>query len=224
MRRAIHITAAAGLALAAVAAGELPDGTCASQEVFFSEGDSKLGNLGASPWDTEAPTTSVEDGAGAGSVAVAGSATDLGGADTTWTAFAGTYEGCLQTLQVDLYSYDLTSRSGTDADLKPNPHNFAYELLVDGVVVMSGSAAEALTTFTIGGVGPNLNQFALEVGPRLDRQVDRGRIVADGVYDVELRVVPWYTNTGHGGYLWDAVEFPSGMTFDAVDEGVPVVG
>lgn len=233
MRRAIKLTLAASLALGAVAAGEgdvvaCDDPTDATafpvQEVWFHEGDAKVGNAGAAPFDTTPPAASVQEGAGAGALSVATSIEELAGAGTTEAYFAGEFEGCIDTLAVTVFSFDPTNRSGTDADLEPNNHNFAYTLTIDGVDVLAGSAAEAATTFANDGFGPNENRFALEVAERMQRHADRGRLRMDGTHLVELRVSSWYANTGHAVYVWDTTEVPSGMVFNApASADVPVV-
>ncbi len=236
MRRSLTLAVAGALAFSAVAAhGVDHNHPCydaatgslayAEQDVFFHRGEAPVANGGAAnPWSTDAPASSVQGGAGALAVTpgFAGLA-DGTGAEQAAT-FTGTFDGCLDTMVVDLYSFDMTNRSGSSGSAQPAQHDFGYTLTVDGVQIASAGPVEALTTFDNEGFGPNLNQFAINIGELMELYTDFG-ITLDGEHTIELSVASWYVNTGHAVYVWDTTEVPSGISFNgAVPEGVPVVG
>lgn len=192
---------------------EAEDVTYEEQQFWFHEGDSKVGNLaGPAPWDTNPPEASVQDGAGAGTL-TPGFAT-LGGDANQFATFAGTFNGCIDTLLFDVYSFDPSNRSGTGASGEPSPHNFGLTVTVDGVEVFSGGPLEANTTLTNEGVGPNLNQFALDISSTMELLADLEQLELDGEHQVEVNIRSWYVNTGHSIYVWDTTEVPSGITFN----------
>lgn len=181
------------------------------QQVWFHEGDSKLGNQAAAPWDTTEPTASVTGGAGAGALS---SNAALLAQDAPSATFAGTFTGCIDTLLFDLYSFDPTNRTGTSASGQPANHNLGLTVTVDGVDVFSAGPLEAATTLANEGFGPNLNRFALDLGDTLALYADFGALQLDGEHTVEVRVTSWYANTGHSVYVWDTTEVPSGLVFN----------
>lgn len=232
MRRALPVLLTTTLALGAVAFApettettetteDLTDHPCydpateqlayPEEQVWFHEGDSKLGNLSAAPWDTTPPEASVLGAAGA--VAVSSSAAVL--AENTPTAtFAGTFEGCIDTVLFDLYSLDPTNRTGTSLTLQPAEHNLSLTVTIDGTKVFSGGPLATSTEFANEGLGPNLNRFALDLGDLLELFSEFGSFTLDGTHEIEVAVAAWYVNTGHAIYLWGATEVPSGLTFN----------
>ncbi|MFT6941862.1 MAG: hypothetical protein ACJA2F_000040 [Nitriliruptoraceae bacterium] len=244
MRRNLTIALAGALALTAVAAGEAEsDPTTIShpcydetleeivyadtQGVFFHESSAKLGNA-ADPagWDENEPASSVQSGGGAMTLSSAVALGDTAEEYPTQEAvFVGVFDGCIDMIAVDLFSFDATNRSGTGGTATPANHNFGLSILVDGYEVFSGGPLEATTTLGNEGFGPNLNRFALDLGSAIETYSRYYPLAIDGEHDIELRIGSWYANTGHSAYLWDSTEVPSGITFNADDlEGYSVVG
>lgn len=236
MRKSFPIILAASLAFGAVAAGEGADHPCydaetdslayPEQSVWFHEGDSKVGNDSAAPWDTTEPETSVQGGAGAGVISPGTTTLAEGTPADTYAVFAGTFDGCLDTLAVDLYSFDPTNRSGTSGSAQPSNHNFGLTVVVDGVEVLTGGPYEGVTVHDNEGFGPNRTQFAINIGALMDTYASFGLVELDGEHEIELRFRSWYVNTNHSVYVWDTTEVPSGMTFNGeVDpETHPFIG
>lgn len=231
MRRTASILFVAALALGAVAAEHDEEASSADathpcydaetdaiayeeQQVWFHEGDTKAGNDTPAPWDTTAPDTSVQGGAGAG--ALSPGTTDLaeGTPADTYAMFGGTYTGCLDTLLFDLYSFDPTNRSGTSGTAEPANHNFSMTVTVDGQKVFSGGPLEANTTLANEGFGPNLNRFAIDVSDTMELLADMDLVALDGEHEIQVSIRSWYVNTGHAVYVWDTTEVPSGITFN----------
>ncbi len=225
MRRTASVLLAGALALGAVATTDGEDLTqhpCydadtdalayPEQQVFFKEGDSKVGNTSESPhpWSTEAPT-SVTGGAGAGQLALSSQA-DAG---TTTTVFEGTFTGCIDTMLFDVYSFDPANRSSTAADAEPNDHTLSITIEVDGVTAYSNGTLQTVTTYGNEAMGPNLNRFSVRVGDLLESFQEFIPQPLDGEHTVRVSVAPYYINTGAAVvYTWDASETPSGITFN----------
>lgn len=226
MRRATPVLLAAALALGGVAAheGDLAEHPCydteadaldyPQQQVFFEEGDSKVGNAADSPhpWGTEEPT-SVTGGSGAGQLSLSSQAD---GTETV-TTFEGTFDGCIDTLLLDLYSFDPANRSSTAADGEPNAHTLTMSIDVDGLTVFSGTEVTTNTTYGNEAMGPNLNQVAIDLSDTLEQFAASENIDFDltGEHTVTVRVAPYFINTGSAVvYTWDAAETPSGITFN----------
>lgn len=229
MRRTASILLAGALALGAVATtdGEdLTDHPCydeeagdlvyAEQAVWFHEGEAKLSNGAAAPWDTTPPAASVTEGAGAG--ALSGSdvvVNSTAGQESVSAVFAGTFEGCIDTILFDLYSFDPTNRSGTGGSGEPAAQDLRLRVNVDGVDVLNVGPVEVATTFSNEAVGPNLNQFAVDLGSLMEQYAQHGYVQLDGTHDVEIEVAAWFVNTQAAvAYVWDTTEVPSGMVFN----------
>ena len=142
MRRTASILLAGALAVAALATTEGEDLSAhpcydeatetlvfPEQQVWFHEGESKLGNAAATPnpFDTTAPAASVTDGAGAGQYGAAATSTSgteaYGAVETT---FSGTFTGCLDTILLDVAQHGLGHQATIDVPL---------ELLADQIVL-----------------------------------------------------------------------------------------
>ncbi len=235
MRRTVPVLLTAVLALGAVAVeGEdLTEHPCydaetgqlayPEQQVFFHEGESKVGNANAAPdpFDTEPPTDSVQAGAGAGNytgVAVqAASAEEQ--YDNVEASFSGTFTGCIDTLLIDMYAFDPTNRTSTGQATagnpgNPLPHSFRVVVEVDGVEVYRAGPVEANTTFANEALGPNLHRHGIQLGNLLDSYADFGLLSLDGEHTVTIHMAGWYVNTDHSIYVWDTTEVPSGLTFN----------
>lgn len=229
MRRTAATILAAGLAFGAIAAegddaDDLTSHPCYDaeadalaydeQQVWFHEGDAKLGNDRAAPWDTTEPTTSVQGGAGAGVVSPGTTDLAAGTPADTYAVFAGTFDGCLDTLAFDLYSFDPSNRSGTGGTAEPADHQFGMTVTIDGQQVFNGGPLEANSTLANEGMGPNLNQFAINVADTMELFADLELVQLDGAHEIEVSIRSWFVNTGHSVYLWDTSEVPSGITFN----------
>lgn len=181
------------------------------QQVFFKEGDAKVGNAADTPhpWDTEAPA-SVQAGAGAGQLTTS---SQQGGGETN-TVFEGTFTGCIDTMLFDVYSFDPANRSSTAADGEPNDHTFTIEVTIDGLPVYSNAQAQSATTYGNEAMGPNLNRISLDLGQTLDDFQAFG-YVPTGEHTVTVENAPYFINTGAAVvYAWDTAETPSGITFN----------
>ncbi len=239
MRRTASVLLAGALALGAIATTDGEDLTehpCydaetdalayPAQQVWFHESDAKLGNVAApATWDTSAPEASVQAGAGAGTVTPGFAGLAAGTPADQRAVFTGEFEGCLDTILFDVYSFDPTNRTGTSGNATPANHNFGMTITIDGNEVFSGGPLQASTTLANEGVGPNLNRFAVDVGTTLQLFSDLGFGTLDGTHEITVEIQSWYVNTGHAVYVWDTTEVPSGMTFNgAVTEEYPTVG
>lgn len=254
MRRTAMILLAAALAAGslAVEGEDLTDHPCydaeteqlvyPEQQVWFHEGDTKFGNLDEAPhpFDTTPPDASVQAGAGAGQYS--GAATQGAGAgdptgqgvepyQNVWSTFSGTFEGCIDTLLVDLYSFDPTNRTSTGEATAGNPgglrnHTVALRVNVDGYDVLSIDIGEVATEFANEGLGPNLNRFSVNLGQAVEAYAGFYEdLTLGGEHTVTIKVAPWYVNTGHSVYVWDTIEVPSGMTFNGeVTDAYPAIG
>ncbi len=224
MRRTALILLATALAVGSLAVeGEDPtDHPCydtetaqlayPEQQVWFLEGESKVGNAAESPhpWGTTEPT-SVQTGAGAGQLTLSSQA-DPG---ETRTVFEGTFTGCIDTLLVDLYSFDPANRSSTAADGEPNDHTLTLTISVDGIDVYTNGEAQTVTTYANEAMGPNLNRFSVRLGDVLEQYQSFLPVPLDGEHTVTVEVAPYFINTGSAVvYAWDTSETPSGITFN----------
>ena len=233
MRRTASILLAGALAVAALATTEGEDLSAhpcydeatetlvfPEQQVWFHEGESKLGNAAATPnpFDTTAPAASVTDGAGAGQYGAAATSTSgteaYGAVETT---FSGTFTGCLDTILLDIYSFDPTSRTSTGAATAGNPaepqqHQANVRITIDGFDVQTGQIV-LNSDLANEGFGPNLNRLGFSVGSTMEQLTNFG-IELDGEHTIEIGITPWFANTGHAVYVWDTTEVPSGLTFN----------
>lgn len=191
--------------------------TYAEQQVWFHEGETKVGNLSdradqpPAPFDTDEPTQSIQQGGGAGSLSTAGSVADLAPGAENSAQFAGTFDGCIDTLLVEMYAFQPTNRTGTSGSLEESPHNFGGVLTIDDATITLPGPIEAETVPNPGGQATFRIRFAItDIRARLDR------LGADptGVHDIGLDLTAWFINTNNTVYVWDTTEVPSGMTFN----------
>lgn len=229
MRRTATVLLATGLALGGLAleGEDLTSHPCydeatgelayPEQRVWFHEGDTKLGNVDATahPFDTTEPTASVTAGAGAGQYS--GAAAQIGtvdGYEHIETVFTGTFTGCIDTLLIDMWSFDPANRSSTAADAQPNAHQFYVRLTVDGTKVLEAGPVESGTTYANEAMGPNRSQAGIELRDVMESFAEFGLLELDGEHEIEIAIAPWYVNTGHSVYVWDTMEVPSGLVFN----------
>ena len=228
------LLAIATLAIAAVPAGATHGGvhpTFRSEAVYFHcTGDTKvyqvnwLSTLGAttsySPWDTTAPTQSVQAGAGCGSA-------DLGGISNPLYSptFTGTFNGNVRDITVRLHHLAASRlRTGQAMDVQVHAEIdgvplFAGDAGGGGVVtvkpVASSTGASELFEFTITNIGyatdvldAEGNVVGVETG---------GAALEDGDGDDEhilTLMIGLDEYPRPGVWAWDTTEVPSGMTFN----------
>lgn len=191
---------------------------CELQTFFHQAGDSKLGNLGqvndtvphgAPFFDENAPTASVDEGAGGGSVSNS-AVTQTAGGDQLGAVFEGTFSGYIDAVDVDLHI--ITPR--------PNPaaaNLWDVELWIDGV------AALDLRNVTIVPVPQEGADYeGQQIAYRLDFAVtgihDALSTLADpgGEHLVRLHVEPTYVGNEIVAAVYDTTEVPGGINFNPV--------
>ncbi|MBW3620406.1 MAG: hypothetical protein KY461_09185 [Actinobacteria bacterium] len=187
------------------------------QQVWVHEGETKVGNLTQhgdqppAPWDTEPPTASVATGAGAGALSGFGSLESLVADSPQSATFAGAFEGCLDTVLVELYAFQPTNRTGTSGELNEAPHNFGAELVIDGKTFTLAGPKEAATVPNPGGSATYRLRFAIH-GVRA--AMERHGLALDGPHELQLTMTAWFINTNNTVYVWDTTEVPTGLTFN----------
>lgn len=187
------------------------------EQVWIHEGETKVGNLTQhgdqppAPWDTEPPTDSVAAGAGAGALSGLGSFESLVADAPQSATFAGGFDGCLDTILVELYAFQPTNRTGSSGSLEEAPHNFGAELVIDGRTIALGGPKEAATVPNPDGQATYRLRFAL-TGVRA--AMERRGLTLDGAHDLQLTMTAWFVNTNNVVYVWDTTEVPAGLTFN----------
>lgn len=189
----------------------------AEQQVYLHQAETKAGNLGAFDltgfpgWDSEAPTQSVQQGAGAGYLAVFASFQTGDHHQETGLTLEGTFAGCLDTMLFELYAFLPTNRTGISGDLSESPFNGVVTLDVDGVRLGIGAEVEMKTVPNEGGDATYRLRFAYTAIHRAMTQMG-----LDPAADHELRfnVVPRYANTNHALFVYDTTEVPAGILFN----------
>ena len=229
MRR--HVTAAvligmvAGIAGPAAADhGGIHPTFAETRTYFHCVGPNKVQNLdGPAPWDTTAPTQSVEQGAGCGVVDPGLLINEEENTGFNFdTPFAGEATGNLSNMTVELWLLGHTNYSPVNGTL-----NVAVSLNVDGEALLtdaevadiplqtSSTGASHKLEFTIQGLG-QATEVEDESGNVID-VVTSGYATEDGdgttVREVELLVSTWYIDEV-AGFVWDTTEVPSGITFN----------
>lgn len=221
VRLAVTLGLAAGAALAAPAGAEtscfqpVADGPeFCTQQVWFTTGDSKAGNLAAAgatgypSWSTEAPTQSVAQGAGGG-YATMGAPRQLNGeSDPAMGAlFKGTFTGDLENLAVTMYLFAPGRDSaagwygGVDVVVDGTVVHTAD---ADGIPLTSGGNAVQKVDFAVQGLHKWITKAGLETGP-------------DVVHEVELFVTSYALASTTALIVYGTTEVPSSMTFNVED-------
>ncbi|CAN5499682.1 hypothetical protein BH23ACT9_BH23ACT9_32550 [soil metagenome] len=199
------------------------DGTIVYREeaVWFHEGETKVGNLSdrgdqaPAPWDTDAPTASVTAGAGAGAISNLGSTSSLAPGAANTAHFAGEFDGCIDTILVEMYAFQPTNRTGTSGSLEEAPHNFGLTVGIDGETYDLVGPLEAKTVANPQGSATHRIRFAL-TGVR--KAMDQRKLDPASSHEMTLSMTAWFANTNNVIYLWDTTEVPAGMVFNgAVD-------
>lgn len=187
------------------------------EQVWVHEGETKVGNLSQhadqppAPWDTTPPPGSVTTGAGAGAISVFGSAEGLVPGSAQSAIFAGGFEGCLDTILVELYAFQPTNRTSTSGSLTESPHNFSAELVIDGARFPIGGPQAAATVPNANGQATYRIRFAFD---RVRAAMERRGLAPDGAHELQLTVTAWYVNTSNAIYVWDTTEVPTNLVFN----------
>jgi hypothetical protein len=204
-------------------AGEPVGPAFCTEDVWFHRAETLAGNIAAAgagsfpSWSTEAPTQSVQDGAGAGFLTVGPPrqlASDPESDPYTGATFEGTYTGNLDNLVVELFMFaPATAASDTG--------NFvgSIELEIDDTLVLwptqvdvpleSGGDAVMKTKFAITDLHEAMGIEGLETGDDVEHTI---RFFFSG----------FGLASGTAVVVFDTTEVPSGMTFNAPDvEGLP---
>lgn len=210
-------------------ADEVGDIVYLEEQVWVHEGETKVGNLTQhgdqppAPWDTTPPPGSVTTGAGAGAVSAFGSAGGLVPDAPQSATFAGGFEGCLDTMLVELYAFQPTNRTGTSGSLAESPHNFGAQLVIDGVTFDIPGPQQAVTTANPTGQATYRLRFAFD---RIRAAMERRGLELDGAHELQLTVTAWYVNTNNSVYVWDTTEVPTNLVFNGTPDasyGTPIV-
>ena len=197
--------------------------THVEQQVWFHEGESKVGNLAdrgvqeAHPWSTTAPEASVTDGAGAGALGTGGGAVAAiePTAEAQGAAFAGTFDGCLDTMLLELYAATPTNRTGTESGGTPGNHNMGIEIVIDGAFPITLSGVEGQTVENENGNATQRVRLAIT---DLQDAMERRKLDPTAAHTIEIRVAGWFVNTDHVVYLWDTTEVPAGIIFNGTPD------
>jgi hypothetical protein len=217
------------LAVPAVGAEQAPPCTDAEtgelvlteQEAWLHPAETKAGNLGAigatdfPSWDGEAPTESVQQGAGGGYAAnSANFAANEPDAETLigFTA-EGLSSGCLDTLLIDLYAFLPTNRTGTSGELKEADFTGIVTLEADGKTLMFPQEVDFATVANPGGNATY--RLRVSVSNLHDRLL-RAKLDPEGDRTLRLNIQPRYLNTDNVVFVYDTTEVPAGLTFNGV--------
>ena len=198
------------------------------EQVWVHEGETKVGNLTQhgdqppAPWDASPPPGSVTTGAGAGAFSAFGSTASLAPQTPQSATFAGDFEGCLDTMLVELYGFQPTNRTSTSGSLAESPHNFGAQVVIDGATFDITGPQEAVTTPNPAGQATYRFRFAFN-GIRTAMQ-GRG-LAPDGAHELQFTVTAWYANTSNAIYVWDTTEVPTNLVFNGAADasyGTPI--
>lgn len=197
------------------------------EQTYLHQAETKAGNLavlGASgfpSWSTDAPTQSVQQGAGGGYLMPYGASLAEDHYEETGLTTEGTFSGCLDTMLFELYAFLPTNRTGTSGSLAESPFNGVVTLDIDNVRVGYATEVEMATVPNPGGSATYRLRFAYT-----GIHAAMTRLQLDPASDHELRfnVIPRYANTNNALFVYDTTEVPAGILFNgAADETYTVV-
>lgn len=204
--------------LVAGAETETPDDdreVCELRTYFHCTSEVKLHNAalivdGLTSWDENPPQGSFQSGEGCGSV----QASSLRGSNPATlydTGFSGTFTGRLDNLQLELHARDIPMNGSTSADVT----DLDIYLEIDGKVRLNWVPLEDIygTPSSTGATAAYRISFA---GIGLTGLND------DVEHTVTLTVSRRYANAA-AAFVWDAVEVPSGITFNSTKLTAPTV-
>ena len=242
-RRVVHLLLLTALVVSMATAGVAEEPVCyqtqidaegnptgpayCTQQVWFSDGGTKAGNLAATgattypTWDTTAPTTSVSGGAGGGFFSngvgrqMSSDPTTDAATGATWT---GTFKGDIDNMVVELYMF----APATAAASPPGAYVGSTEMDIDGQQVLVPTqvnlqltpAGQAVmkTKFAITDVQAAMAMAGIATGPDVEHTI-RFFFSAYGLVSATSVIV------------YDTTEVPAGMTFNApvLEEGLVTV-
>lgn len=198
-----------------------------TQQVWFTDTGTKAGNVAATggtpfpTWDTTAPTTSVQGGAGGGFFStgvgrqLSSDPTTDAATGATWT---GTFTGDIDNMVVELYMFAPATAAADPA----GAYVGSTEMDIDGQQVLvptqvnlqlvPGGDAVLKTKFAITDVQAAMAYAGLATGPDVEHTI-RFFFSAYGLVSATSVIV------------YDTTEVPAGMTFNApaLDEGLVTV-
>ena len=198
------------------------------EQTYIHQAETKAGNLAAlglptafPSWDTTAPTTSVQGGAGGGYLGNSASYLDPTLAEQTGLTVEGAFNGCLDTMLLNLYAIMPTNRTGTAGDLSENALTGVIALTVDGEKVVEGMEIETNSVPNPDGDATYFVRFGIQnlhaalVSYDIDPTVE---------HTIRLNVAPRYVNTDNAIFVYDTTEVPAGILFNGVpDENYPML-
>lgn len=193
------------------------------QQTWMHQATTKAGNLAAvgadafPTWDTTKPTASVRGGAGGG---YAGTfAAEFAGQDEALAGatFVGGFDGCLDTMLLDLYAFLPTNRTGTSGSLTEAPLVVWTTLEVDGQEIAAGQEVETRTVVNEAGTGGTSYRSRLAL-TGLHRALVAFGIDPSADHDVRLTVTPRFANTNNAVFVYDTVEVPAGIGFNGTPD------
>jgi hypothetical protein len=187
------------------------------QQVYVREADTKAGNLGAlgvtgfPTWSEEEPAASVTEGAGAGYLVNSQYFVTDDNAEHFGLTLEGAFDGCLDTMLVELYAFLPTNRTGTSGNLEESAFTGIIQLEVDDELVAWPNELEMAMVDNPHGDATYQLRFALTDIHRamLDAGVDPA-----GEHTLKLNVNARYINTEHAVFVFDTIEVPAGILFN----------
>ena len=179
--------------------------------------EQKLGNLGATDfgefptWSGEAPTESVEDGAGGGSIQHR-AGNPLGNEFNREAAghFEGTFAGCLNAIAWDQYLLSPVPPTGGAVTT-------IIRLVIDGqtVYVPATNMAPAINAPSEGDTGVLYRmQFVFTGLYQLMNSSPSDFAPLEGEHTIEATMFSQFVNDAQGAYVYDTTEVPSRLTFN----------
>ena len=195
---------------------------------FHCAGPTKLQNVnwftnGASPWSATPPAQSVQQGAGCGAVEPGAYRNNATAPDNPYDpSFKGTFTGNLRDMTVRIHNLVLSqARQATTFPVR-------VRLLIDGQELLTNAGRNAVVTPVKSATGATeLFEFSItNLGSAKEVRDAQGNLVrvdteglatedGDGVTEHEvILVVDSVDATRSSGWVWDATEVPSGITFN----------
>lgn len=176
---------------------------------------SNLSDLGVQPpvgYDTEAPTQSVQDGAGAGAFGSGLTRAQAGEDTASSLKVAGTFTGPIDVMDFDLHAIapGFAAYKIDDIDLK---------ITIDGITLVP-SGTQRIVNFRTApnGSAPATVQldFAITNLAALMEFVDMD-LSPEAEHTIEITVQPWFVDSGNWVWVFDTTEVPSAITFNPLE-------
>ncbi len=196
-----------------------------TQQVWFHQGTTKVGNLGATgrtsfpSWNANKPTASVTGGAGGGYAtqgAPRQSASDPATDPYVLPTFEGQFTGDIDNMLAEVYLF----APATAAAAVPGTYVGSTELTIDGKQVLMPTQVDLILqpagnavlkgTFALTDIQAAMADAGLATGP-------------DAVHTIRFSFGAYGLVSATGVVVYDTNEVPSGITFNAptLPEGVP---